>query len=49
MLLQLIDQMTKQEGVTETLKVENQMEWVRLMDNIRSRANEIVWNEIIAS
>lgn len=47
MLLQLIDQMTKQEGVTETLKVGNQMEWVRLMDNIRSRANEIVWNKII--
>jgi len=35
------------EGVTETLKAENQMKWVGLMNNIADRAREIVNTEII--
>ena len=41
---ELLDRLTKQlaerEGVTEALKAENQMEWVRRMNNIRSRAED---------
>lgn len=43
----LIEQMAKQEGVTEQLKAQNQMLWVRRMNNIRARAEEIVRGEII--
>ena len=35
------------EGVTEELKVNDQMEWVRRMNNIRNRAEEIVCKELI--
>lgn len=34
-------------GVTEQLKAQNQMLWVRRMNNIRTRADEIVREEII--
>ena len=37
-----------QEGITEHLKAENQMEWVRRMNSIRSRAEEIIWDEFTA-
>ena len=43
----IICQMTKQEDVTEVLKAANQMEWVRRMNSIRSRAEEIVMRELI--
>lgn len=43
----LVPAMTKQEMVTEALKVANQMEWVRHMNNIRSRAEEIVLTELV--
>jgi len=43
----LIAQMAKAEGVTEQLKVENQLEWVRRMNCIRNRAEEIVSDEFI--
>ena len=43
----LIKQLAKQEGVTEQLKADNQMLWVKRMNNIRNRAEEIVNNEII--
>lgn len=43
----LIKQMAEQEGVTEQLKSENQMEWVGKMNNIANRASEIVNNELI--
>ena len=46
MLDRLIVQMATQEGITEQLKSENQMEWVKHMNSITSRAEEIVWNEI---
>ena len=48
---ELLDRLTKQlaerEGVTEALKAEDQMEWVRRMNNIRSRAEEVVLAELI--
>ena len=47
MLDRLISQMAKVEGVTELLKAQNQMEWVRRMNNIRHRAEEIVRTELI--
>lgn len=43
----LISQLAQQEGITEQLKAENQMEWVARMNNIRNRADEIVLNELI--
>ena len=48
MIERLITQLVAQEGVTEQLKAENQMEWVRRMNSIRSRAEEIVWNVLAA-
>ena len=47
MFSRLIKQMAEREGVTEALKAENQMEWVGRMNNIRSRATEIVTNDLI--
>ena len=47
MFNRLIKQMAEREGVTEKLKADNQMEWVRRMNNIRSRATEIVNHDII--
>ena len=43
----LVEQMAKQEGVTEQLKAQEQILWVRKMNNIRARAEEIVREEII--
>ena len=47
MLNDLIKKFAGQEGVNEMLKEQNQLEWVRKMNNIRNRAEEIVNNEII--
>ena len=43
----LINQFKQTEGITEQLKSENQMEWVRRMNNIRQMATEIVISELI--
>ena len=43
----LVEQMAKKENVTEELKVNNQLEWVQKMNNIKNRAEEIAYNEII--
>ena len=43
----LTRQMAEQEGVTEALKAANQMEWVRRMNSIRNRAEEIVLSELV--
>ena len=43
----LVEQMAEQWGVTEKLKMQDQMEWVRKMNNIRSRAVEIIDVELI--
>ena len=47
MFSELVNQMKLREGITEQLKAENQMEWVRRMNNIRQRANEIIYKELI--
>ena len=43
----LISQYKTAEGITEQLKADNQLEWVRRMNNIRNRAIEIVNQELI--
>ena len=43
----LVEQMAKKENVTEELKANNQLEWVQKMNNIKNRAEEIAYNEII--
>ena len=43
----IIRQMQEAEGVTEALKAENQLEWVRRMNSIRNRAEEIIQKELI--
>lgn len=45
----LVEQMKVAEGITEELKEENQMEWVRRMKNIEARARAIVCEELILS
>lgn len=45
----LVKQIAEREGVTEELKAQDQMAWVQAMNNIRSRAMEIVNNELIYS
>ena len=47
MFSRLVKQMAEREGVTEQLKADNQMEWVAQMNNIRSRATEIINHDII--
>lgn len=43
----LMNQMMEQEGITEELKSRNQMEWVRRANNVRSRVDEIILNEMV--
>lgn len=43
----LVEQMAKREDVSEQLKINNQLEWVGRMNNIRQRAIEIVNGELI--
>ena len=43
----LIAQMARTEGITEQLKATNQMEWIRRMNGIQNRAEEIVNNQLI--
>ena len=43
----LMEQMTEKQGVTEELKAQDQMEWVRLMNNIKASAEEIVFKNMI--
>ena len=47
LFLRLVKQMADAEGITETLKASDQMEWVRRMNSIRNRAIEIVNTELI--
>ena len=47
MLEQLTQRIAMQEGITESLKAADQMEWVRRMNSVRSRAEEIVRVQII--
>ena len=43
----IIVQMKETEGITEELKAQDQMAWVRAMNSIRNRAEEIVRHELI--
>ena len=43
----LVSAMTKQEGATEALKAADKMEWVRRMNSIRNRAEEIILTELV--
>ena len=43
----IVSAMSEQEGVTEALKVADQMEWVRRMNSIRNRAEEIILTELV--
>ncbi len=43
----LTKELVKQEGVTEALKAKDQMEWVRRMENIRNRVEEITLAEYV--
>ena len=45
----LISQLVQQEGITEQMKAENQLEWVARMNSIRNLAEQIVLNELIYS
>lgn len=47
LFLRLVKEYAEREGVTEQLKAENPMEWVRRMNNIRERVNEVVNAEMI--
>ena len=47
LFLRLVKQMADAEGITETLKTNNQMEWVRRMNSCRDRATEIVYHQVI--
>ena len=43
----LVSAMAKQEGVTEALKAADQIEWIRCMNSIRNRAEEIILTELV--
>ena len=43
----LMKQMAERQGLTEKLKVQDQMKWVRLMNNIKASAEEIILSDII--
>lgn len=43
----IVSAMAKQEGITEALKAADQIEWVRRMNSIRNRAEEIVLHELV--
>lgn len=47
LFFRLVKQMAEREGMTETLKSENQMLWVQKINNIRNRAAEIVYTNLI--
>ncbi len=47
MFSQLVKQLAEREGILETLKATDQMEWVRRMNAVRAQATEIVNRELI--
>ncbi len=47
MFFRLVDDIAKAESITEQIKVENQMEWVCRMNNIKARVREIVIHKIV--
>lgn len=47
MFFQLVNQLAEQERITEQLKMDNQMEWVQRMNNIRNRVEELIYSTYI--
>ena len=47
MFSQLVKQLAEKEGITETLKATDQMEWIRRMNAVQAQATEIVNKELI--
>ena len=43
----IIAEIAKNENITEELKANNQLEWVQAMNNIKNRAEELIFNELI--
>ena len=43
----IVKQLAESENISEDLKSSNQLAWVQAMNNIKNRAEEIVYNEII--
>ena len=46
-LNRLIPLLAEQQGVTEQLKAENQLQWIGMMNNIKAQAEEIIYSEIV--
>lgn len=49
MYLRLVEQMAEREGITEEIKVKDQIKWVQRMNNVADRAREVVNAELIYS
>lgn len=49
MLERMVKQMAKEQGITEQLKADDQMEWVRRINAIRTTTEEIVMKELVYS
>ena len=47
MFFWLVNELAEKEGITETLKASDQMEWLRRMNAVRETATEIVNNDLI--
>lgn len=47
MFFRLVNELAEKEGITETLKAENQMFWVQRMNAVREIATELVNNDLI--
>ena len=47
MFHRLIEEIAKKQGITESMKTENQMEWVRQMNACKAQAEEIVTTDLI--
>jgi len=46
-LKNITNQIAIKQGVTESLKVKDQMQWVQLINNIKNQAEEIIFSELI--
>ncbi len=47
MLFQVVKDYAQRQGITERLKAENQMEWVRRMNNCKAQVEEVVFAELV--
>lgn len=49
MFFRFVKQMAERDGITETLKSETQIEWLKRMNNIRNAAQEVILKDLIYS